>query len=66
MILNRPLAAWDRLVAAIAALVILTVAFVNPSVNIAQLVAGVVTVASAILAILANQSVTGSLLGPAK
>ena len=66
MILGRPLSAWIGLVSAIAAFVVVAVTFVVPTVDITQLVAGAVTVASAILALIANKSVTGSLLGRAK
>ena len=66
MILGRPLALWQNLVATLAALVILVVAFLNPNVNVTQLVAGVVAVAASALALLSNQAVTGSLLGRAK
>ena len=66
MILNRPLAAWQALVTAVAAFVVVVVTFVNPSVDITQLVGSAVVVAGAILALLANKAVTGSLLGRAK
>jgi hypothetical protein len=63
MILGRPLALWNNLVAALAALVVLIVALVNPAVDVTQLVAGVVVVAGAALALLANQATNGSLIG---
>ena len=63
MIAGRPLALWQNLVATLAALVILVVAFLNPTVDVTQLVAGVVAVAAAILALLANKAVNGTLLG---
>ena len=63
MILGRPLALWQNLVATLAALVILVVAFLNPAVNVTQLVAGVVAVAAAALALLANQAINGTLFG---
>ena len=63
MILGRPLALWQNLVATLAALVILVVAFLNPAVNVTQLVAGVVAVAAAVLALLANQAINGTLFG---
>ena len=63
MIAGRPLALWQNLIGTIAALVILVIAFLNPNVNVTELVAGVVAVATAALALLANQAVNGSLLG---
>ena len=66
MILNRPLAAWQAFVTAVAAFVVVVGTFVNPSVDITQLVGSAVVVAGAILALLANKAVTGSLLGRAK
>jgi hypothetical protein len=66
MILGRPLSAWTGLVAAIAAFVVVVVTFAVPTVDITQLVAGAVAVAGAVLALIANKSVTGSLLGARK
>jgi hypothetical protein len=66
MILGRPLSAWTGLVAAIAAFVVVVVTFAVPTVDITQLVAGAVSVAGVVLALIANKANTGSLLGRAK
>ena len=63
MILGRPLALWQNFVAALAALTIVVATMVNPTIDVTQLVASVVTVAAAVLAMLANQAVNGTLLG---
>ena len=63
MLLGRPTALWNGLVLAAGALVVLIVKFVAPAVDVASLVAGVVALAAAAIALLANQAVNGSFLG---
>ena len=63
MILDRPLELWNRLVVAAAALAVVIAVFVAPDVDVTQLVGAVVAVAYTILALLANKSETGSILG---
>ena len=63
MILDRPLALWQNLVAALAALAIVVGTFVIPNVDITQLVGSVVVVAAAILGLLANKASTGTFFG---
>ena len=62
MILGRPVELWKFLVAAIAAAVIATASAAGIAVNL-EMVAADVTVASAVIALLANQAVNGSPLG---
>jgi hypothetical protein len=66
MIAGRPLALWQNLVTALAALAFVIGTLVAPAVDLTQLVASIVTVAAAILAMLANQAANGTPLGRAK
>jgi hypothetical protein len=66
MILDRPLALWNNLVTALAGLAVVVGTMVIPNVDLTQLVASIVTVAAAVLAVLANQATNGSLLGRSK
>jgi hypothetical protein len=65
MIAGRPLSAWTGLVATVAAAIVVTAQAAGIAVNLEMLAADV-AVASFVLALIANKSVNGSLLGRAK
>jgi hypothetical protein len=65
MILGRPTQFWYGLVATVAAAIVATAAAAGIAVNL-EMVAADLAVASALIALIANKAVNGSLLGRAK
>lgn len=65
MILGRPIALWNSLVAALAAAVIAGAKAAGVAVDV-EFIGSVVAVAGVVIALLANQSTNGSLVGRAK
>ena len=65
MILNRPTQFWYGLVATVAAAIVATAAAAGIQVNL-EMVAADLAVASALITLIANKAVTGSLLGARK
>jgi ABC-type phosphate/phosphonate transport system permease subunit len=65
MILGRPTQFWYSLVTTIAAAIVATASAAGVAVNL-EMVAADLAVASALIALIANKAVTGSLLGARK
>ena len=65
MILGRPTQFWYALVSTIAAAIVATASAAGVAVNL-EMVAADLAVASALITLIANKAVTGSLLGARK